>query len=239
MDRLLERVTPSRALPRAQVIQGWPAWWAIVGWFAGVSFASVGVAIAIASGVRDGGGVALLAGQLGLWAGFIGTAVIASRAFGTAHVPADFSISARPGDAGRAVLIGVALQLLVVPGIYLPLVALGVDLDVSGPAEALFDDVSRVQAILIALGVVVVAPVAEELLFRGVLLRGLGRRFGASSAIWISAVLFAATHFQLVQFPALLAVGLTLAWLADRTGGLGAPIWAHAGFNAVTVAMLW
>ncbi len=218
---------------------GWPAWWALCGWLVAVVLASLGSAFAQASGARDDGTTALLFGQIGLWTGFIATAVIASRSFGAGDLRVDFGVIAKPNDAAKAILIGVALQLLAVPAIYLPIKAIGLDLDVSGPAQSLFADLSRIEAALIAIGVAVIAPVAEELLFRGVLLRGLSRQLGPWVGISASALLFAATHFQLVQFPALLLVGLTLAWLADRTGGLAAPIWAHVGFNATTVAFLW
>ncbi len=214
-------------------------WLAFAGWVVAVLLASIASGTAVVAGAGSDGFAALLMGQLGLWIGFAGTAMVAGRFFGFGDIGTGFDFSLAALDVAKSVLIGVAVQLLVVPGIYVPLVAAGVDLDVSGPAVALFDQVSGFEKAAIALGVVAVAPTAEELLFRGVLLRGLARRLGDGGAVLMSALLFAGTHFQLVQFPGLLAIGLTLAWLARRTGGLASPIWAHAAFNATTVALLW
>ncbi|MEZ5375186.1 MAG: type II CAAX endopeptidase family protein [Acidimicrobiales bacterium] len=204
-----------------------------------VLLASLASGIAVTAGAGSDGIAALLMGQLGLWIGFVGAALVAGRFFGFGDIGAGFELGLAAGDVAKSVLIGVAVQLLVVPGIYFPLLAAGVDLDVSGPAVSLFGQVSGPEKAAIALGVVAIAPIAEELLFRGVLLRGLARRLGDGGAVFVSALLFAGTHFQLVQFPGLLAVGLTLAWLARRTGGLASPIWAHIAFNATTVALLW
>lgn len=212
---------------------------AFAGWVVAVLLASIASGTAVVAGAGSDGFAALLMGQLGLWIGFAGTAMVAGRFFGFGDIGTGFDFSLAALDVAKSVLIGVAVQLLVVPGIYVPLVAAGVDLDVSGPAVALFDQVSGFEKAAIALGVVAVAPTAEELLFRGVLLRGLARRLGDGGAVLMSALLFAGTHFQPVQFPGLLAIGLTLAWLARRTGGLASPIWAHAAFNATTVALLW
>ena len=217
----------------------WPAWLAFVGWVSAVSLAAFGSTVAIVTGSTEDGSVSLLLSQVGLWTGFVATAVVASRRFGSGDVRADFGFAITFADIAKSVLIGVAVQVLVVPGIYLPLIAAGVELDISGPAETLFRDVSGLEKFAIAAGVIAVAPVAEELLFRGVLLGGLIQSIGDRRAVWVSAVVFAASHFQMVQFPGLLAIGLALAWLARRTGGLAAPIWAHAAFNATTVAFLW
>ena len=60
--------------------------------------------------------------------------------------------------------------------------------------------------------------------------------------LWIAALLssaiFSAVHFQPLLLPALFAVGLVFAWLAQRYQRLGAAIWAHAAFNATTVISL-
>ncbi|HEY7073243.1 MAG TPA: CPBP family glutamic-type intramembrane protease, partial [Acidimicrobiales bacterium] len=54
----------------------------------------------------------------------------------------------------------------------------------------------------------------------------------------ISAVLFAASHFEPLQFPALAALGAILAVLVQRTGRLGPAIVTHMVFNLTTVAFL-
>lgn len=87
-----------------------------------------------------------------------------------------------------------------------------------------------------ALSAIVAVPVAEEVLFRGVLYAWL-RQCGWIGLAWFaSALLFALVHMNLLAFLPLLAVALTLTWLYERTGNLHAPILAHAVFNAMNVA---
>ncbi|MGZ4785919.1 MAG: CPBP family glutamic-type intramembrane protease, partial [Acidimicrobiales bacterium] len=53
-----------------------------------------------------------------------------------------------------------------------------------------------------------------------------------------TAAFFAATHFELLQLPALFVFGLVLGAMVMVTGRLGTSIWAHLGFNMVAAATL-
>jgi len=79
--------------------------------------------------------------------------------------------------------------------------------------------------------VVLVAPLAEELFFRGLVLRRHLARYSATTAIWISAVLFALAHLNLWQAVAALPFGLAYAWLSQRTGSLTPSILSHITAN--------
>jgi membrane protease YdiL (CAAX protease family) len=96
--------------------------------------------------------------------------------------------------------------------------------------------------ILGAVAVVVFAPVAEELLFRGLLLRGLLRRFGAAAAVLVSALTFAAVHVIDPSAASLLAplalVGVIAGVLAVRTGDLSRSILLHGGFNLLSAVLI-
>lgn len=89
------------------------------------------------------------------------------------------------------------------------------------------------------------APLVEELLFRGLILRALEKSFGAIAAIIMSSLLFALPHWQpnatwqetVVLLSALATVGLVLAIGAIRTNRLGACIIAHFLFNATGTAL--
>ncbi|MCA2658804.1 MAG: CPBP family intramembrane metalloprotease [Microcystis sp. M049S2] len=80
---------------------------------------------------------------------------------------------------------------------------------------------------------------AEELLFRGWLLRELEKDYRPAIALVISALIFALTHFikplaeiirTFPQFPALVLLGLILGWAKRACGGnLGKSIGLHAG----------
>jgi membrane protease YdiL (CAAX protease family) len=85
--------------------------------------------------------------------------------------------------------------------------------------------------------VVLTAPLAEELFFRGFVCAGLASRWGWGRAALASAVLFAASHGSLgVAGPALLA-GLVFAWLYRRTGSVWPAILAHTLQNALAFGL--
>ncbi|WP_243302674.1 CPBP family intramembrane glutamic endopeptidase [Geothrix oryzisoli] len=80
------------------------------------------------------------------------------------------------------------------------------------------------------------APLAEESLFRGLILGGFVLRYGARRAIAYSTLLFAFVHLNPWQFPTVLALGMALGWLTLRTGSLWPAVFAHA-LNNLTVAL--
>ncbi len=79
---------------------------------------------------------------------------------------------------------------------------------------------------------VIVAPLTEEALFRGVILSGFLARYGKGTAIGASAVLFAVAHLNPYQFAAGLGTGVFLGWLFVRTRSLWPCMLMHAAFNA-------
>ena len=144
------------------------------------------------------------------------------------------------------IAVGLAGQLLLVPAIYWPLFKLIGQHDVSAVARQLTDRVQgggdiAIIFLLVAIG----APFAEELFFRGLTQRSLLKTTGLrgvnpGGALVLTAAFFAASHFELLQFPALFAFGLVLGLLAWRTDRLGPSIWAHLTFNTVAaVALVW
>jgi len=99
------------------------------------------------------------------------------------------------------------------------------------------------QRVPLVVCVVFIAPVIEELMFRGILLRSLQRWVRVPIAILITAVIFALFHLgdanAVLVLPVLLAVGILAGWLATRTGRLGPSIALHAGFNFTAVLLLF
>ena len=84
---------------------------------------------------------------------------------------------------------------------------------------------------------VVIAPLAEEFLYRGILLMTLVRHVGIVPALVVSSAVFAAAHFT-AEPQALLplfCLGMALGYIAYRTRSLVAPIIAHALFNGLMV----
>lgn len=85
------------------------------------------------------------------------------------------------------------------------------------------------------LGSCLVIPIAEELLYRGVVFKRLRMFWGVRPAIVLSAVIFGIMHVNLVQFLYAGILGVLLAFLMHRTGKLYAPIWGHIAANVVAI----
>ncbi len=207
---------------------------------AAIGFFASGVVVTIwtaATGADVESLGALAAGQIGLWLGLLGWPLLASRVKGSGSLVDDFGLRARPWDA-LGLAVGIVCQLVVIPLLYLLVQLVTGDLDVEGPARELADRAHGPGFVVLALLVALGAPVVEELFFRGLLLRAAERRLGTRWALAISSVAFAASHFQLVQFPGLALVGLVFGILVVRTGRLGPAIAAHIAFNATAVVSL-
>jgi membrane protease YdiL (CAAX protease family) len=183
------------------------------------------------------GEIALL--QVPLWLGLLGVPLLATRIRGNGPVR-DLGWWTTWRDAPVGVAIGVACQFVLVPIVTLPVFLLSdTDRDaLEEPARELTDKATGPGVLVLVLVVVVAAPLAEEVFFRGLLQRTLARRMPIWPAMIVTSLAFGASHFQALQFPALAAFGLVLSVIAHRTGRLGLNTWAHVGFNATTVVVL-
>ena len=79
--------------------------------------------------------------------------------------------------------------------------------------------------------VIVVAPIVEELQFRGVGY-GLLQRFGPTVAVLLVGLAFALVHGLIAGFPVILVFGTGLAYLRSRTDSIYPCMLLHASFNA-------
>jgi membrane protease YdiL (CAAX protease family) len=95
-------------------------------------------------------------------------------------------------------------------------------------------DTSTLLLVAGALVVIVVAPVCEELFFRGFLYRVLRVRMGFWAAALIDGVLFGLVHGSLVIVPILAFLGVVLCYIYERTGTLFATIAVHALNNTIS-----
>jgi len=131
--------------------------------------------------------------------------------------------------------LGVATQLVLVPVVYLPLRAVWPATfradDVEQRARELADSAQGVGVVLLVLAVVVGAPLVEELVYRGLLHGAFTRCLGRWQGTVVVAVWFAVVHFQPIEIPGLLVVGLVLGACATLTGRLGMGVVAHLAFN--------
>jgi len=86
-----------------------------------------------------------------------------------------------------------------------------------------------------AIVLVVVAPLTEELLFRGLILHGLLKRYGTVLAVLLPTLLFTLVHVNPYQFASAIIMGVFLAWLFVRTRSLWPCIIAHTLFNSQVI----
>ncbi len=80
------------------------------------------------------------------------------------------------------------------------------------------------------------APVFEEVLFRGFLFQNLREKVGSTGAMLSSGLVFAAVHLDPGHLLPLTALGAVLAFLYERSGTLLVPIAVHAAWNVATIA---
>jgi membrane protease YdiL (CAAX protease family) len=83
--------------------------------------------------------------------------------------------------------------------------------------------------------IVVIAPFAEELFFRGALTGALAQRLGAFTPL-VSGAIFGAAHLEPRAFPALFVLGALLGWLYMRTRSLLPGMAVHAANNLLALA---
>ena len=96
-----------------------------------------------------------------------------------------------------------------------------------------FLNTSSVGMMVVNLFVMALLPaVGEEMMFRGWLQRVLGKSVNYHIAIWVSAFVFSAIHFQFYGFIPRMLIGAALGYLYCYTGSLWAPIIAHFTNNA-------
>ena len=87
--------------------------------------------------------------------------------------------------------------------------------------------------------VVILAPLSEELLFRGWIYTALRARFGFATALWTTALLFALAHWDPTHLyaMAILPLGLVLGYLRERTGSVRATTLFHMIYNSSALAL--
>lgn len=83
--------------------------------------------------------------------------------------------------------------------------------------------------------VAIIAPIIEELIFRGVIMHGLMRNYPKIIAIFVSALFFALFHLNPWQFPATFLLGLLLGWIMVITRNIFACIIGHSMNNLLVL----
>jgi membrane protease YdiL (CAAX protease family) len=182
----------------------------------------------------------------GGWLGFIGWPIVATFRKGQRSLKLDFGLAIEWIDVAWGLLGGIAaVAFAAVGGLVWKLVT---GEDSPGNGEFLPDNPAVWQGIVLWALIAVLTPIAEELFFRGLALRAIGRRWGLNVGIVASSLLFGLLHFDSAggAVHGLFIVGVTAAYgavfavLVRRAGGrLGPSIVAHSVVNTVGVASLF
>ena len=90
---------------------------------------------------------------------------------------------------------------------------------------------------MLVLTVAVVAPIVEEMVFRGFMYGGFERSLGAFPAVLLTSAVFTVMHFQYNYYELLsiFVLGLVLAWARMKTQSLWTPIAMHAVNNGLAL----
>jgi membrane protease YdiL (CAAX protease family) len=98
-------------------------------------------------------------------------------------------------------------------------------------------DVARTPALFVASLAVMalLAPLVEEVVFRGLLYGWVAGRWGVTAAWFVSSILFAAAHVEPAHALLVLPLGLWFGWLRQRTDSLWPSLVAHMANNGLAV----
>lgn len=107
--------------------------------------------------------------------------------------------------------------------------------DAATTPDAVFENAGPFM--VVAVGAILMAPVIEEIFFRGFMFGGLRGRMDWRWAALLSSVVFALAHLSLYGIPPIAAIGFMFAWSYQYTGSLRPGMIAHALINTVTVGV--
>jgi membrane protease YdiL (CAAX protease family) len=169
--------------------------------------------------------------------------VHASRRWGTGSLRRDLGLALRPIDLLWAPVIWLAC---VAAQIVVAIIILVTRIPLTSNTEGINDlDADRGYVLSTLVLAIVAAPIVEELLFRGVVLRGLRSVLAIAPAIALQAVLFGIAHVDPVRgrgniglVLVLAAVGAVLGMAAHKLRRIGPTILAHGILNAVVMAIV-
>ncbi|MEM6316910.1 MAG: CPBP family intramembrane glutamic endopeptidase [Bacteroidota bacterium] len=96
---------------------------------------------------------------------------------------------------------------------------------------------ANISPIGLLIGGVIVGPVCEEIIFRGIILEGLSKKYRSTVAIGISALIFGLVHLQPLQIIGAFVAGLVFGWIYLKTQSLWIVILLHVANNAFSFAL--
>ena len=168
---------------------------------------------------------------------------VASDRWGTGQVGRDLGLTPRWTDLAWGPLVWItAVGCQIVIGVLVLVLDIPVSNNTDGITELQAD---RTYVVSIVITAVIAAPLVEELVFRGLVLRGLLSRTHAVAAVALQAVLFGLAHVDPVRGAGNIGLVLVLSGVGAAFGGaayllrrIGPTVVAHAIFNGVVLAIV-
>ncbi len=167
----------------------------------------------------------------------------ACRTWGTGRLGPDIGLEPRWADIGWGPVIWLGAL-----GCQLAVAALviGLDVPISNNTDGITDlQIDRTYVVSIVITAVIAAPIVEEMVFRGVVLRSLRSRFNVVVAVLLQGVLFGCAHFDpargtgnLGLVMVLSGVGIAFGAAAAMLRRIGPTIVAHAIFNGAVLLIV-
>jgi len=137
---------------------------------------------------------------------------------------------------GLSLILGVSMNIFITIALnyinnFIPLE------EISSSYQELSEIIMSSNTILIFITVGIMAPLIEEVIFRGLVYSELRKVLNAPAVIVIQAFLFAAYHMNLVQGLYAFFMGIVLGIVVYKTGSIWPPIMMHISFNSINVMM--
>lgn len=167
----------------------------------------------------------------------------ASRRWGTGRLGPDIGLRPRWSDLGWGPVVWLGA---VATQVAFAAIVIGFGIPIANNTDGISElQTDRTYVVSIVITAVVAAPIVEEMVFRGVVMRGLRSRMVAVLAVVLQAVLFGAAHIDPVRgvgnvglFMVLSGVGLAFGTAAYLLRRIGPTILAHAIFNSVILVLV-
>jgi membrane protease YdiL (CAAX protease family) len=103
----------------------------------------------------------------------------------------------------------------------------------------IFIEFGNQKGIFSAITIIIAAPILEELVFRGIILDGLLKKYSPIKSILVSSILFGVVHFNPWQFIAAFIIGCFSGWVYYKTRKLTPSIIIHFANNLVAFIAIY
>jgi membrane protease YdiL (CAAX protease family) len=167
----------------------------------------------------------------------------ASRRWGTGRLSADIGLTPRLSDLGWGPVVWLGA---IVAQVAIGAVVIALDVPIVRNTEGIEElSADRTYVVSIVISAVLAAPLVEEMVFRGVVMRGLASRLRIGAVVVVQGLLFGVAHVDPVRgvgniglVLVLSGVGIAFGVAVALLGRIGPSIVAHAIFNAVVLVIL-